>query len=279
MKNEENVVNGEMAKEELASEVADVAKEKSLSPIVNIPVSFDNAFDMQTLMSTAGTLDIGDEKIQVLRSPISEEDILIRPDGLVYLSWLEYQKRLDKAFGVSWSLVPNGMPKYDSTTNLILWGFTLVISGRFVDFAIGQQEYQSTNRTMTYGDAMEGAKSNALMRCCKRLGIGIELWDKEFVEQWKAKYAYKTTGYGGKTVWLKKVTPGKLISKVVPPEEFSGTPKMMYKDNAGSYFIKIDKYEFFTKDAEIASYLNKNMTSRLEITSKNGEIVEVKKCL
>ena len=30
---------------------------------------------------------------------------------------------------------------------------------------------------MVYGKAMEAAKSNALVRCCKDLGIASELWD------------------------------------------------------------------------------------------------------
>mgnify|MGYP001462567227 CR=1 FL=1 len=152
---------------------------------------FNNNFDMQPLLATAGTLEITEEQKKILSAPIDEKKIQIRPDGLVYLSWIEYQSRLDEAFGSAWSLVPQGMPKYDRNTNLILWGFYLIIKGKFVDFAIGQNEYIDTNRTMTYGDAIEGSKSNALMRCCKRLGIGLELWDRDYVEKWKEKYAYK----------------------------------------------------------------------------------------
>lgn len=32
---------------------------------------------------------------------------------------------------------------------------------------------------MVYGKAMESAKSNALMRCCKDLGVASELWDPQ----------------------------------------------------------------------------------------------------
>ena len=32
---------------------------------------------------------------------------------------------------------------------------------------------------MVYGKAMEAAKSNALMRCCKDLGVASELWDPQ----------------------------------------------------------------------------------------------------
>ena len=35
---------------------------------------------------------------------------------------------------------------------------------------------------MVYGKAMEAAKSNALVRCCKDLGIASELWDPKVSE-------------------------------------------------------------------------------------------------
>jgi len=44
---------------------------------------------------------------------------------------------------------------------------------------------------MTYATALEAAKSNALMRCCKDLGIASELWDPSFVAQWRQKYCVK----------------------------------------------------------------------------------------
>jgi len=37
--------------------------------------------------------------------------------------------------------------------------------------------------------AAEGAKSNALMRCCKDLGIASELWDPNYIRSWKKQYA------------------------------------------------------------------------------------------
>lgn len=182
----------------------DEAEMKNYKEAVVNP-DFNNNFDMQPLLATAGTLEITEEQKKILSAPVDEKKIQIRPDGLVYLSWIEYQSRLDEAFGSAWSLVPQGMPKYDRNTNLILWGFYLIIKGKFVDFAIGQNEYIETNRSMTYGDAIEGAKSNALMRCCKRLGIGLELWDKEFVEMWKSKYAIsKYDENKRRYIWHKK---------------------------------------------------------------------------
>ena len=44
---------------------------------------------------------------------------------------------------------------------------------RLVAIATGEQEYFDPSGIST---AQEGAKSNALMRCCKDLGIASELW-------------------------------------------------------------------------------------------------------
>lgn len=42
---------------------------------------------------------------------------------------------------------------------------------------------------MTQATAEEAAKSNALMRCCKDLGIASELWDPAFINVWRGTYA------------------------------------------------------------------------------------------
>jgi hypothetical protein len=52
---------------------------------------------------------------------------------------------------------------------------------------------------MTYADACEGAKSNSLARNCKLLGMTLELWDKEWADNWKRDHATKVGGD-----WVKK---------------------------------------------------------------------------
>ena len=57
--------------------------------------------------------------------------------------------------------------------------------GRLVSVARGEQEYFDPSGIPT---ATEACKSNALMRCCKDLGIASELWDPRFIREYKAKY-------------------------------------------------------------------------------------------
>jgi len=162
--------------------------------------------EIKKMIHTAGTLELTQEQNSVLYSDPNDEDIYIIPDGKIYMSWTKYAERLNKAFGgTGWALVPEGMPKSHNGT--IYWPHHLVIKGIYIGTAIGEQ--QLANNQMTYGEACEGAKSNALMRCCKNMGIGIKLWDKVFVNYWLDKYATyrweenKNTGKN-KKVWSLK---------------------------------------------------------------------------
>jgi len=162
----------------------------------------DFQLQIKNLISTVGTLQITEEQTKILYASIPEEIIEIRPDGLIYLPWMEYVTRLRQAFGLEWGIIPIGLPQIKD--NLVFWGFYLLIKGKLMGFAFGEQQYQPTNLQMTWGDACEGAKSNALMRLCKGLGIGLELWQPTFIRHWKEKYAEKYIDEKGKTKWRKK---------------------------------------------------------------------------
>ncbi len=152
----------------------------------NQPIS-EFQSQIEALIPTAGTIHLTEEQKKILYAPVDEKQVEIRPDGLVYLPWSIYVTRLRDVFGMSWALIPKGNPSLKG--DLILWGFWLVVDGHLQGFAVGEQLYQSTNATMTYGDALEGATSNALMRLCKRNGISLELWDPSFIRKWKKEYA------------------------------------------------------------------------------------------
>ncbi len=143
--------------------------------------------EMMKLIPLAGTIELDQVQKDFLFNPVNEEDVCIRPDGLVYLPWPYYVERLNKAFGISWAIIPKDMPKLQG--NHMYWPFYLMIKGKLAGFAIGEQEYQPSNAMMSYSDASEGAKSNALMRLCKNLGISLELWKPSFIRVWKEKYA------------------------------------------------------------------------------------------
>lgn len=57
---------------------------------------------------------------------------------------------------------------------------------RLVSIARGEQQYFDADGIPT---ATEGCKSNALMRCCKDLGIASELWDPRFIRRFMKEMA------------------------------------------------------------------------------------------
>ncbi|KAI0960158.1 hypothetical protein AcW1_004756 [Taiwanofungus camphoratus] len=124
------------------------------------------------------------EAAEVLLAPLDPLDIEMKPDGLVYLPEIKYRRVLNKAFGPGgWGLAPR------SETNVgpkvVSREYALVCLGRLVAIARGEQEYFDPHGIPT---AAEACKSNALMRCCKDLGIASELWDPRFIREFKAKY-------------------------------------------------------------------------------------------
>lgn len=52
---------------------------------------------------------------------------------------------------------------------------------------------------MTQATAEESAKSNALMRCCKDLGIASELWDPTFIHKWRSNHAVELWATNART--------------------------------------------------------------------------------
>jgi len=186
----------------------------------------ENNFEAEiaSMMHKAGTVKLTEKQKDILYAKVDERDVEIRPDGLVYLPWMEYETRLRKAFGLGYALIPQGLPKLEN--NLVLWGHWLIIQGCPMGFSFGQQEYFPNNYTMTYGDAIEGAKSNVLMRLCKGIGISLELWKPSWVRKWKAKYATYIWGKNKRTgkdekIWSKKEEEKIFVADkgVVPQDE------------------------------------------------------------
>lgn len=195
----EVVAQGGNIKGGTTSPLVPVTEKHEVAPVQQRPATVkDHLFP---LIPTVGTIDITDAQKGILYAPVNKEDVEIRPDGLIYLPWMEYVTRLKDAFGVGWGIIPDGAPRREGI--YILWGFYMVIKGKLAGYAIGEQKYQPNNPQMTWGDACEGAKSNALMRLCKGLGISLELWNPKFIKEWIEEYAESYMD-NGKKRWRKK---------------------------------------------------------------------------
>ncbi|EEQ92032.1 hypothetical protein RJZ56_000712 [Blastomyces dermatitidis] len=148
------------------------------------------------------------EAAAVLLQEVNPEDVEIKPDGIVYLPEIKYRRILNKAFGPGgWGLAPRG--ESIVTAKTVTREYALVAHGRLVSVARGEQDYFSPDGIPT---ATEGCKSNAMMRCCKDLGVASELWDPRWIRKFKAKYTreafveHVTTKRRTK-IWLRKDDP------------------------------------------------------------------------
>ncbi|KAJ3322369.1 hypothetical protein HDV06_003089 [Boothiomyces sp. JEL0866] len=155
------------------------------------------------------------EILSILNAPINVEDIEVTPDGHLYLPEIKYRRILNQSFGPGgWALVSLfnvsfnviKVPRGPHTTinKTLSREYALFAHGRFISQARGEQVYFSEEGIPT---ATEGCKSNALMRCCKDLGIAYELWDPRFIRKFKNENIVMVQGVHvrtGQSKWLYK---------------------------------------------------------------------------
>jgi len=124
------------------------------------------------------------EIAEALQAPVDPLDVEMKPDGLIYLPEIKYRRILNKAFGPGgWGLAPRS--EVNVGPKVVSREYGLVCLGRLVGIARGEQEYFDPSGIAT---AIEACKSNALMRCCKDLGIASELWDPRFIREFRKEH-------------------------------------------------------------------------------------------
>lgn len=145
------------------------------------------------------------ETCDILLAPLDADDVEIKPDGIVYLPEIKYRRILNRAFGPGgWGLAPRG--ETIVTEKAVTREYALVVDGRLISIARGEQDYHDPSSIPT---ATEGCKSNALMRCCKDLGVASELWDPRFIrkhlkENSKETWVEHVVSKKRKKIWMRK---------------------------------------------------------------------------
>lgn len=153
---------------------------------------------------------VTDEQKHILLEDIPDEALDVKPTGEVYASQVRYRNILNRAFGpMAWALRPMG--PLQMKEGILYQEYALYVNGRFVSQSIGAQEYYADNRRMTYADAAEAAKSNALTRCCKDLGIAAKCWERrvtqKFLEENCVKVMVRDRRGQVKHQWRRKDAP------------------------------------------------------------------------
>ncbi len=258
------------------------------SPEATTPAPQTVAEVMLALMQTAGTLELTEEQRAIVFAPVDPDLVEIRPDGPIYLPAMEYRNILCQAFGLEWRIIPDTpMPLQEGS--ILLWGFHLIIQGVPMGFAWGEQNYQKGDWRMSYGDAIEGAKSNALMRLCKGLNMCKELWRPSFGRQWKEQYAdtcqERDKKGNMKTLWRRKES----TTPPAQPEETPDSEKPETKDadfyrrkvfaHAGDLGMTEDEVtalctaHFFVCDPETGKTVLNPDGSKIPVTEKKTMIL------
>lgn len=148
-----------------------------------------SSLGLAPLYEGVSTKPLTGEQAAILNTDIPDEELDIEPSGMVYPSHMRVRSVLNKVFGHrGWGMVPMTGPQKESGRILQHWA--MIADGIFVTDAWGVMDYQpGDNARMDYGDAIEGARSQAIKRCGKFLGIGAKCWDNRLMDQWMAKYA------------------------------------------------------------------------------------------
>ncbi|KAK3347177.1 mitochondrial genome maintenance MGM101-domain-containing protein [Lasiosphaeria hispida] len=170
----------------------------------------ESAIDWSQSFHGLATAAFAPETAALLMAPLDPEDVEIKPDGIIYLPEIKYRRILNQAFGPGgWGLAPRG--ELTVGEKVVTREYALIVNGRFIAQARGECLYFSEETIPTAG---EGSKSNALLRCCKDLGIASELWDPRFIRTFKKKYAHEVwvehvVNKKKRQIWtLKGVEPG-----------------------------------------------------------------------
>lgn len=142
----------------------------------------------------AATLQLSKEEVAALQLDFPDEAFKPGAAGKEHLIYIEHaylRDRLNQVIGPGqWAIIPRNRWEEKFTTqkgtdaSRVYVEAMLLVRGCFVAEAIGEMEYYPSNASQNYGDAVEGAKTAALRRCCKEFSIGLQAWKKDWCEGW-----------------------------------------------------------------------------------------------
>lgn len=165
------------------ADVSEAAAGGSGLPPGEIPLDLD-ATAVQRRFAGASLLSIQPEEQALLEAPFPDEEIEILPTGEPYAPQGRYRARLNQVFGTGrWALLPLTDHVLDGKTVIQPW--VLVIRGAVAAVASGAG---NSGFESDLAQQSETAKSQALTRACKDLGIGLYLAQKRWAESFRERF-------------------------------------------------------------------------------------------
>jgi hypothetical protein len=125
-----------------------------------------------------------------LKLTINESDVEVRPDGALYLPDIKYRNLLNSAFKLGgWAIIPTGKPQ--ATGSYLINEYALFCNGSLISQCFGEISLEFEKMTLPINGNMETVKNDALMKCCKDLGLTPEFSDPTWVHDWLATHTVK----------------------------------------------------------------------------------------
>ena len=110
------------------------APESGAAPWINRPKDFKPPTDIpdvdwSTSYHGAGYGCLSPGQYKALNTPISVEDVEVKPDGVIYLPEIKYRRKLNQVFGpMGWALIPRSDPVVGQS--IVTREYILVAEGR-----------------------------------------------------------------------------------------------------------------------------------------------------
>lgn len=260
---------------------------KGVGEVAEIQEMIETGVSIERYEGISG-LSVSEKQSEILLEPVKISEIEIKPTGEIYMCHVQYRRRLNAAFGIGqWALKPVGgfiktsKTNFGKTQQTVCREYSLHINGRFAASAIGEATYIEENQQMTWSDACEATKSNALMRCCKDIGIGLEMWDRKFVEQFKRENCIQVWRKGSqKPQWRLKT------SEPFYDETQAGAPVSVKPETKPPQTISMDTAEAETVQVKtsivaVKKELKKSKTGKeftvYHLSDKDGNIYDTSK--
>lgn len=162
-------------------------------PDAQKPFKSEDEFDVNKMKYSAGSVVLTADERKILYEPFTFSELNIRPDGIVFASWSAYSKRVANSIAAEWAMISETRgPMYDEDKDgkyvVISWPHHLIIRNKYATYAIGDQKYYYSNSNMTKADAVKGAWSDCFKRLWSQMGVGTNVYDRTFTDEFKNKY-------------------------------------------------------------------------------------------
>ncbi|KAH8163953.1 hypothetical protein CIB48_g4298 [Xylaria polymorpha] len=110
-----------------------------------------------------GTSAFAPETSTILQARLDPDDIEVKPDGIIYLPEIKYRRILNAAFGPGgWGLAPRGELMVQD--RLVTREYALVVHGRFVAQARGEQQYFSEDGGVDGSGGVQVERADAVLQ-------------------------------------------------------------------------------------------------------------------